>query len=60
MNDMQKGKAYISFYGIDWKIKKHFGQYVEPIYILQTCKEVVLKIYKEFFLVSFNQCRMEK
>ena len=57
---MQKGKGYITCYGIEWKNKKHFGQYVEPIYILKKCKKVVLTIYKALFLVSFNQCRMEK
>ena len=57
---MYKGKEYLSCYGIDSKNKKYFGQYVEPIYILQTCKEVVLTIYKALFLVSFNQCRMEQ
>ena len=57
---MYKGKAYLSCYGIDSKNKKYFGQYVEPIYILQTCKEVVLTIYKELFIVSFNQHSMKQ
>ena len=59
-NDMYKGKAYLSCYGIDSKSKKYFGQYVEPIYILQTCKEVVLTIYKALFIVSFNQHSMKE